>query len=330
MVVSNGYWLGKRCLVTGGLGFGGSHLAEQLLQRGAEVYILDRMYPHDSYLVVSGLSDKVHFIQGDVRDLDLLRLIFERYEIDQVFHLAAQPVVPISLTMPYETVLINYLGTLAVLEAMRNSSRTRRMVFASTGKYYGTISQKEPVLEDTPPNKADNLYATSKTAADLTVRTYAETYGLKTAVCRFINTYGPGNTNFTTIVPRAISLLIENKPYDFGSRDDGSSTFDYLHIRDMTRGYLAVAENLDKVSGEAFNFSGGQLISVKDLVKIIGRIYDGKEREPVFHGPKRDSPIVKGLDWNKANRLLGWKQSLTLEEGLKDTVQWYRQNWAKL
>jgi nucleoside-diphosphate-sugar epimerase len=330
MSSNNGFWQGKRVLVTGVMGFGGGHLCEQLLERDAVVYGMDWVYPQNSYLVISGLAPHIEFIQGDVRDIDLLKLIFERFEIDNVFHLAAQPVVPISLTSPYQTLLVNVLGTFAVLEAMRTSSKTHSLVFASTGKYYGSVSQTFPVPEDQSPNKADNIYAPSKTAADITVRCYAETYGLKASVCRFINTYGPGNTNFSTIVPRAISLLMENKDYDFGGRDDGTSTFDYLHIRDMTRAYLAVAENLDRYSAEAFNFSGGRLISVRDLVKLISRLYDGEEREPVFHGPPHEVPIQKSLDWNKAHRLLGWEPSISLEDGLKETIEWYRAHWAQL
>ena len=97
---------------------------------------------------------------------------------------------------------------------------------------------KEPITEDHPPLASANIYVPSKVAADIAVRCYAKTYGINAAVCRFINAYGPGNTNFSTIVPKAISLLINNQPYDFGARDDGTSTFDYLNIRDMTRGYL--------------------------------------------------------------------------------------------
>ncbi len=178
------------------------------------------------------------------------------------------------------------MGTYAVLEAVRTSARAPALVFASSGAYYGTTTQHDPVNEDQPPLVAANIYAPSKVAGDVAVRCYARTYGIKAAVCRFINTYGPGNTNFSTIVPRTISHLITGRPYDFGDRDDGSSTFDYLHIRDMTHGYILVAENIERVYGEAFNLGGERCISVRELVKLISRLYDGREREPVFHGAK--------------------------------------------
>jgi CDP-glucose 4,6-dehydratase len=324
------FWEGKRCLVTGGYGFGGSHVCELLLEKGARVYVLDRETPPNSYLALTGLASSIHYICGDVRDLELLKISLERFEIDTIFHLAAQPVVPISNVHPYESLSINVMGTYSVLEAVRNSTCAKNLVFASSGAVYGATTQHEPISEDFPPIVAANIYAPSKVAGDIAVRCYAKTYGMKAAVCRFINTYGPGNTNFSTIVPKAITNLITGRPYDFGARDDGTSTFDYLNIRDMTRGYLAVAENMELASGEAFNFGGGHPISVRDLVQLISRLYDGQEREPVFHGPKKATPIFKRLDTNKARRLLGWQTSISLEDGLKETIDWYKRFWTKL
>jgi len=272
----------------------------------------------------------VEYIPGDVRDIDLLKMVMNRFEIETVFHLAAQPIVPMSNVLPYETLSVNVMGTCAVLEAVRTSAYSPSLVFASSGAYYGTTRQQDPIPEDQAPNKAANIYAPSKMAGDFAVRCYAETYGLKAAVCRFINTYGPGSTNFSTIVPKTILNLIEDRRYDFGARDDGTSTFDYLHVRDMARGYVAVAENIAHVSGEAFNFSGGNRISVRDLVKLISVLYDGREREPVFNGPRREVPIQKCLDCRKAERILGWSSSIPLKEGLEETVQWYKAYWPKL
>lgn len=328
--LSDNLWAQKRCLVTGGYGFGGSHLCEQLVEKAARVYVLDRETPGNSYLVLSGLADRVKYIYGDVRDMDLLKTSLERFEIDTIFHLAAQPVVPICNSRPYESLSINVMGTYSVLEAMRTSNYTKSLIFASSGAYYGTTTGLETIKEEHPPLASASIYVPSKVAADIAVRCYAKTYGLKAAVCRFINTYGPGNTNFSTIVPKAITLLINNQPYDFGARDDGTSTFDYLNIRDMTRGYLSMAENIDSISGEAFNFGGGYPISVKDLVQLISRLFDGKEREPIFHGAKKEVPIRKCLDTSKANKLLGWEPSILLEEGLKETIDWYKHFWSRL
>lgn len=121
------FWLGRQCLVTGGSGFGGSHLCESLLALGARVYILDRWLPKNSYLVLANIAPQVNYIQGDIRDIDLLRQTLQRFEINTVFHLAAQPIVPISNVLPFETLSVNTEGTYTVLEAIRTSGCVDRL-----------------------------------------------------------------------------------------------------------------------------------------------------------------------------------------------------------
>jgi len=329
-IKTNDYWLEKKCLITGGYGFGGGHLCEQLLARGAKVWVYDRESPRNSYLALTGLVRRIDYIAGDIRDLGLLKTTLNRFEIETVFHLAAQPILAVSNACPYETFSINAMGTYAVLEAVRTSSFQPGLIFASSGKYYGTTFGQTLIGEEYPPQPADNIYAPSKIAGDFAVRSYVKTYGIKAGVCRFINIYGPGNRNTSTIVPRTIIKLLSQEPFDFGDRDDGTSTFDYLNVWDMTRGYLAVAENIDRISGEAFNFGGGQPISVRDLVCLISRLFDGKQRDPVFRGKKRDIPAHKCLDISKAAKWLGWRPEISLSDGLSRTVDWYKTNWAKL
>ncbi|HLM76291.1 MAG TPA: NAD(P)-dependent oxidoreductase [Polyangiaceae bacterium] len=321
---------GKVCLVTGGAGFGGSHLAEQLLARGAKVVVLDRWLPRTSYLALAGLLPRVDFLQGDVRDLDLVRQTLERFDIDTVFHLAAQPLVPTSNALPFETLSVNAMGTYAVLEAIRGSTRTKRLVFASSGAYYGTTSGAEPIREDDAPLVATNIYAPSKAAADLAVRCYAKIYGLKAAVCRFMNTYGPGDTNFSRLVPRAAKNLIEGAELDFGDRDDGTTVLTYMHVRDMASAYIRMAEQLDAIAGEAFNFGGNKPLSTREMALLCARAFGGEAREPAFHGPRREVPLRKVLDTRKAKEALGWELETPLEEGLRETFAWYREFWDRL
>jgi CDP-glucose 4,6-dehydratase len=323
-------WNARPCLVTGGTGFGGSHLCSELTKRGAKVYVLDRVFPRNSYLRFQGLDAKIEFIQGDVRDLDLLRVSIERYEIDSIFHLAAQPLAPMSNVLPFETLSINALGTYAVLEAMRTTKSAKTLVFASSGAHYGATTTDKPIAEDDALCEAVNLYGPSKTAADVAVRTYANVYGLNTGVCRFMNTYGPGDTNFSRIVPRAIRSLLLGEPYDFGDRDDGSTRLDFLHIRDMTGAYISVAEHMDVAKGHAFNFGRGTPVSTGEVARAVSRGFDGREREPKFHGAKRETPIVKYLDIRKAKRLLGWEPQTSLDAGLRETIDWYRTHLGQL
>lgn len=324
------FWLGRQCLVTGGSGFGGSHLCESLLALGARVHILDRWLPRNSYLVLANIAPQVNYIQGDIRDIDLLRLTLQRFEINTVFHLAAQPIVPISNVLPFETLSVNAEGTYTVLEAIRTSGCVDRLVFASSGAYYGATSTDQAITESHPPLSAQNIYAPSKVAGDVAVRTYASVYGMKAACCRFMNTYGPGDTNFSRIVPRAISNMITSAPYDFGARDDGSSQIDCLHISDMARAYIAVAEHLDSEAGEAFNFGTGQPISTKALVTVASKVFGGKARTPVFSGPIKSTPSIKYLDISKAYYSLGWIPMIPLDDGLAMTISWYKRHWQNL
>lgn len=323
-------WDARPCLVTGGTGFGGSHLCSDLIRRGAKVYVVDRVFPRNSYLRLQGLDSRVEFIQGDIRDLDLLRVTIERYEIDSIFHLAAQPLAPMSNVLPFETLSINALGTFTVLEAMRTTKSAKNLVFASSGAHYGATTTDKAIGEDDALCGAVNLYGPSKTAADVVVRTYANVYGLNAGVCRFMNTYGPGDTNFSRIVPRAIRSLLLGTEYDFGDRDDGTTRLDFLHIRDMTGAYISLAENMNVAKGEAFNFGRGTPVSTGDVARAVSRGFDGREREPKFHGAPREKPVVKYLDIRKAKTLLGWEPQTSLEAGVRETIDWYRTYLAQL
>ncbi len=280
--------------------------ASSFLARDAKVFVLDRVRPRNSYFTINGLFERVQFIPGDIRHYGLLQHILERFQVDIVFHVAAQPIVPMSNVIPMETLSINAMGTYTVLEALRSTKWTKRLVFASSGAYYGTTTTDKAITEDDPPLSATNIYAPSKVAGDIAVRCYARVYGVKAATCRFMNTYGEGDTNFSRIIPRAIQNLITHAPFEFGDRDDGTTMLDYMHIRDMANAYIKVAEHLDSISGEALNFGGGNPISVSDLTRLVSKIFDGIDREPKFFGAPREKPIVKYMDTTKAQRILGW------------------------
>ena len=322
-MAANNPWAGRHCLVTGGFGFGGSHLVLALLGRGADVTILDRWRDERSFLVASGCADEARIVEGDVRDLDLVSQLLARYDTDTVFHLAAQPLVPTSIRLPLETLDVNANGTYVMLEAARRAALPR-FLFASSGAYYGTTSVTEPIPETFAPLPAANLYAASKAAADLAVQGYVKTFGLKAGICRFMNTYGPGDTNVSRLVPRAAHNLRSGAEYDFGDRDDGSTELDFLHVRDMVRAYLSVADYLDRTDASildpVFNIGTGVATPVRTVAEMASVAYDGKTRTPIFRGARRAFTIRKLLDATKAFEVLGWKPSISLAEGLQETL----------
>ncbi len=325
--MASDFWKNHRALVIGGAGFGGAHLCEQLLARGAALTVLDRAWPADSYLRLSGLEARVSTITADICDAAAMKLLIARLEPDTVFLLAAQPIVPISNALPLETAEVNVMGTYHVLEACRLSRRSKRVVFASSGAYYGATNTTAAIPEDAPPLPAANIYAPTKVAADIAVRCYAKIYGLQTAVCRWMNTYGPGDTNFTRIVPVSIRRLMRGeRPLIDGT--DGSNVLELLHVRDMARGYLAAAERLGETSvcGEAFNFGSGAPLSLREAMIELTRAWnrvtnDQVPEEPLITGPAVRS--VKYLDIAKARERLGWTPETPLGAGLEETVAWY-------
>mgnify|MGYP000971957918 CR=1 FL=1 len=329
----NGDWRERVCLVTGGAGFIGAHVCEQLLAAGARVVVLDRHRPRRSYFILQGLNDRVDFVFGDVRELQAVRWVLEQHHVDTIFHLAAQPLVPLSNVVPFETLSVNALGTYAVLEAARQVSGIEAFVYASSGAYYGETADDGALCEDRPPLETANLYAPAIVAADTAVRAYARTFGLPALVCRSLNVYGAGDLNFSRLTPRAVRNLMLDVPYNFGERDDGRTKLDFVNVRDLARGLVRAAETLHqcpKRNGEAINLGSGYPISLRTLTRLISRSFDGVEREPCFCGTPRSQPLIRYLDIRKAERLLHWQPEIELQEGLIETLAWYRRFWQQL
>lgn len=321
------FWSSHRALVLGAAGFCGAHLSQALVERGAHVIGLDCALPPDSWLVASGTLGRMQFERGDVMDFPFLRLLLERFPVQTVFLLAAQPIVSTSNRLPIETAQVNIMGTYHVLEALRSLPEPPRLVFASSGAYYGATNATHALTEAAPALAASNIYAPTKAAADLAVRSYARTYGLRAACCRWMNTYGPGDLNFSRVVPATMRRASEGRP-GLIALSDGTNVLEMLHVSDMVEAYLATAENLDRdeVSGEAFNFGGGSPLVLKELVEAITCAWNRETGQNVPSIPEISGPAVqsvKYLDISKAREVLGWSPQVPLERGLEETAGWY-------
>ena len=321
-------WNSQSALVIGAAGFCGAHLCDQLIQRGATVIGFDNYLSDDCWLHSSGALSRVDWRVGDVLDFDGLKLLLARNPVDVVFLLAAQPIVAVSNAQPLQTAHTNIIGTYNVLEAMRELSDAPKLVFASSGAYYGATNTQTAIAEDAPALVANNIYAPTKAAADLAVRCYANIYGLRAATCRWMNTYGPGDLNFSRIIPATMKRLHAGQNARIDGTD-GTNVLEMLHVRDMTAAYLAVAAQLDRaeVRGQAFNFGGGAPLELKQIVRETARAWNKANKtqareEPEITGPKVDS--VKYLDISKAREVLGWTPQISLRDGLYETAQWYR------
>lgn len=311
-------------LVTGGRGFVGAWICRQLLERGDRVASLDRgaREGRHSALELLGAAGDVVEVEGDLLDAELMRRTLVEHDVDTVFHLAAQTLVGPAAESPAATFETNVRGTWIVLEACRESG-VERVVVASSDKAYGAHDElpyrEDFALRPTAP------YEASKAAADLLARSYWPSYGVPVAVTRFANIYGGGDTNFSRLIPEAVSAALDGRPPVL--RSDGSPQRDFLYVEDAASAYLAIAGGLDRdeVRGQAFNAGGGRPHPVGDVVATIARLADTNV-EPEIRGTGNPAGEIdrQYVDPGKIRDLLGWEPSVDLEEGLRRTIEWYR------
>jgi CDP-glucose 4,6-dehydratase len=317
-------------LVTGAHGFVASHLVAALLQRGDEVRVLDRPDPRTadvggprlSGLDLLGLRDQVELAEGDLRDAEAVTAAVAG--CDSVFHLAAQTIVGVARQSPLETLEVNVRGAWNVFEACREHG-VSRVVFASSDKAYGS-SPELPYREDFPL-RAAYPYDASKAAADIIARSYANAYDLPLAVTRFANIYGGGDLNFSRLIPETTIAVLDGRPPVV--RSDGSPERDFLHVDDAIAAYLAIEEALARgeARGEAFNAGGERPHSVREVVdQIAAEAGTGIEPEYLGSGTPDGEIDRQFVDSTKLRELAGWVPRVELAEGLRETLEWYREH----
>ncbi len=314
----------RAVLVTGGHGLLGAWLIKALLQEGARVVVVRRDEPARSTLAMLGLSERVDAVHGDICDDGLVARTLNEYDIDSVFHLAAQTLVGTANRSPVSTFETNIRGTWLVLEACR-AHGTDAVIVASSDKAYGR--QTELPYREHQPLAPQYPYDVSKAAADLLARSYWHTFGLPVAVTRFANLYGGGDINRSRLVPEAIGAVLAGRGPVV--RSDGSPERDFLYVEDAARAYLAIWRALlaDHGRGEAFNAGGGRPHRVGDVVGLICRLAGGGvEPEIRGRGVPHGEIDRQWVDSTKLRELTGWEPDVDLESGLRRTIQWYREH----
>jgi len=312
-----GQGIARKVVVTGGAGFIGSHLAEELVNRGYHVVILDDLSTGKRENIEALLKgEDVKFIQGSITDLRLLQGLFQN--VDYVFHQAAIPSVPRSIENPTTSHEANITGTLNVLLAARDNG-VGKVIYASSCAIYGN-TQTLPIREDAPPHPL-SPYAVTKLAGEYYCQVFHQVYGLPTVCLRYFNVYGPRqdpDSQYAAVIPRFISRALKGEPpIIYG---DGEQTRDFTFVKDVVEANILMAES--EATG-IFNFASGESVSINRLAEVIIE-FSGNALGPTHEAPRPGDIRHSLADISRA-KSFGYGLKWSLEEGLKETVRVFGQ-----
>ena len=316
------FWSEKRVFITGATGFVGYWLTKKLVEEKAHVLVLVRDVDPQSELYRSGLINQVTVVSGALESYDTLERALCEYEIDTVFHLAAQTIVGTARKAPLITFEANIRGSYHLLEACRRQlSTVKRIVIASSDKAYGT-SAVLPYTENMPLTGAFP-YDVSKSCCDLIAQSYFHTYGLPLTIARCGNIFGGADLNWSRIIPGTIRSLLRNEAPIV--RSDGTFIRDYIYVKDVVDAYLLLAEKAatQGVVGQGFNFAPSKPHTVLEIIGALQKMMGCVHLEPRVLNLAQAEIKDQFLTSKRAKERLGWSPHYSFEEGLEETIAWY-------
>lgn len=303
-------------LVTGAAGFIGSHLVEELIDRGWTVRGLDNLSTGKRSNLSSVLdSGSFEFVEGDIRDQDTIRSVIEG--ADAVFHQAAVASVPRSFDDPRMTTDVNCLGTATLLQCA-NEANVESVVVASSSAVYGSGGElpKHEDMETSP----ESPYALSKHYTEQLALQLGKRYGINVAALRYFNVFGPRQDpegEYAAVIPKFINLMLnDERPVIYG---DGEQSRDFIYIKDVVETNLRAAEN--DIPGKVFNIGTGDPITINGLVSRINNQIE-TEVQPIYDNPRPGDVRHSHADISKATELLNWEPTVTIDNGLEQTIEY--------
>ncbi len=308
------------CLVTGGAGFIGSNLVRALLAQGHSVRVLDN-FSTGRHENLAELKADIDLQTGDLRDTDAL---FDAVlGVHHIFHLGALPSVARSVTDPLSTHEVNVTGTLNLLLAAREAG-VERVIFSSSSSVYGN-TEELPKREDMLPNPL-SPYALSKLTGEHYLRIFWELYGLRTYSLRYFNVFGPRQdpaSHYAAVIPLFVQAYQRgDAPRIHG---DGEQTRDFTFVDDVVAGNLCCMSAADDAAGGVYNLAWGNRTSINELARDIGALM--KQTATPVHEPPREGDVRDSqADSSRARKALNWTPQVTFEDGLKQTVEWFKVN----
>ena len=310
---------GKNILVTGGTGFIGSHVVEKLLDEGANVFVTYRSKNPNKYFYKQGFDKKTTTLLCELKNKERVANIVSSCEIDYIFHLGAQPIVPVAYVYPYETLISNIVGTINILEVAKSCENVKGVLVFTSDKAYGK-HEKVPYNE-TYELKGDHPYDCSKSCADLIAQMYYKTYNIPLVIVRSGNIFGPGDLNFNRIIPGAIKSILDGN--NLKIRSDGKFIRDYLYVKDVADACVSLMKNLNKVKGEAFNIGSENTFNVLEVLDNIETILGEKIEREILNIAKNEIP-KQSLNYDKIKNIIGWDNKFDFHTAIKETFNWYK------
>lgn len=320
------FWKGRSVLVTGGAGFIGYSLATKLAAEGAKVFVLDIKPSLPPFSLHStDVRKKINYIRGDVTRKKTVDTVLKQKRIQTIFHLAAEAIVDRAHQDALCALETNIMGTWTILDSARSVRTISEIVVASSDKAYGSQA-KLPYREDAPL-RGMNPYDCSKSCTDLIAQMYGKSYALPVAVVRCGNVFGPGDTNWSRLIPDAFRSSLSGKTLEI--RSDGTFKRDYVYVDDAVNAYMTLAARVakDKLFGEAFNFGNDKPLRVSAVLKELSAVMPQLKfhiRNTAHHEIKHQY-----LDSSKARRVLGWHARTPAREGFLKAGEWYSQYFSR-
>jgi len=327
------FWQGKRVLITGANGFIGGNLTHFFVNEGAEVTGLERNIERRSYLHFEGLGSKMRTVRGDLCDRSFLERVMAEGNFEYCFHLAAQVEIGVGLQSPYTTFETNVRGTYTLLEALRTHAKgLRAAVIASTDKAYGEYPADQMPYREHYPLKPQYPYDTSKACADMIAHSYAsDVYQLPLVVTRFCNIYGPGQLNFSALIPDSVRAAIGKGT--FVPRGDGSHVRDFIFAADVVSLYARIAEVLShepaRFRGKAYNAGTNEPRTVREVIQMVFNKCNNPAALTTIEEQMRSARTtgeitVQYMDYDVVQRDFGWKPTTSFSDGIDQTIAWFR------
>jgi len=312
-------------IVTGGLGILGREVVNQLLKNKDNfIIIIDKEKSKKKIETFKQDLKKVKFLNIDFTNKKKIFLVLKKYKISTVFHLGAVTQVLEAYNNPYKTFNSNIMGTINILEAIKDLNKNIKFIYSSSDKAYGELKKKE--YYENFPLKGDFPYDVSKSASDLIVQTYSKTYQLNIGIVRSGNIYGPGDFNTDRLIPHVVTSYLKNKKPIL--RSNGKLIRDYLYVGDVARAYVTLMSHMKKKKQKLFIYNVGskENFRVITLVNNIKKILDKNHLKPLILNSSNIEIKRQKLNFNKIKRELNWYPKVNITQGLKKTILWYKKN----